>query len=106
MKRRIYRPRGITKRQLQALDTIHAHIREHGTPPTIREMGLRLGITSTCSTYRHIQALERKGLIERLPNLRGGAYARPRGLRLTAEGQAIYGDEVGCCPHCGGRLEP
>lgn len=53
----------ITSRQLQVLSCIRDYFEANGRPPTIREIGKLLGITSTNGVADHLQALESKGLI-------------------------------------------
>jgi len=55
----------LTKRQEQVLGVIHSSIDRHGYPPTIREIGTRLGIKSTNAVNDHLKALERKGYLTR-----------------------------------------
>ncbi len=59
--------RGITDRQRKVLEGIHHIAREKGYPPTVREIGERLGLRSSCTVQRHLEALERKGFIKRSP---------------------------------------
>ncbi|UCC68211.1 MAG: transcriptional repressor LexA [Armatimonadota bacterium] len=56
---------GLTGRQQQVLEGIHQIIKEKGYPPTVREIGERLGLRSSCTVQRHLEALERKGYIKR-----------------------------------------
>jgi repressor LexA len=56
---------GLTSRQQQVLEGIHQIINEKGYPPTVREIGERLGLRSSCTVQRHLEALERKGYIKR-----------------------------------------
>ncbi len=55
----------LTKRQKQVLMAIAEHIEELGYPPTVREIGLRLGLRSSCTVQRHVEALVRKGFLRR-----------------------------------------
>ena len=55
----------LTKRQNQVLDVIQESIDDHGYPPTIREIGTKLGIRSTNAVNDHLKALERKGYLNR-----------------------------------------
>ena len=55
----------LTERQQLVLDFICASIRERGYPPTLREIGLKLGIRSTNGVNDHLRALERKGYLTR-----------------------------------------
>jgi repressor LexA len=56
---------GLTERQGEVLQGIHDIFQEKGYPPTVREIGERLGLRSSCTVQRHLEALERKGYIKR-----------------------------------------
>lgn len=55
----------LTERQSLVLDAITDYIQASGYPPTIREIGDKLGIRSTNGVNDHLKALERKGYIVR-----------------------------------------
>lgn len=55
----------LTKRQSQVLTFVERSIEERGYPPTMREIGLHMGIRSTNGVNDHLKALERKGYIVR-----------------------------------------
>lgn len=57
----------LTDRQSETLSTIIDYIRDNSMPPTLREIGDRMGISSTNGVNDHLRALERKGYIESLP---------------------------------------
>lgn len=57
----------LSNRQQQVLDFIITYITRYGYPPTLREIGSELGVTSTNSVYEHLRALEKKGYVERRP---------------------------------------
>lgn len=57
--------KGLTPRQSEILDYITRSIQERGYPPTIREIGQRMGIRSTNGVNDHLKALERKGYLRR-----------------------------------------
>lgn len=71
--------KGLTQKQLRVLKTIHEFTREKGYPPTVREIGERVGLRSSCTVYRHIQALMTKGALK----AREGRKART--LELTGQ---------------------
>ena len=54
----------LTERQRQVLAIIIESIRDQGYPPTLREIGERLGIRSTNGVSDHIKALTRKGYLQ------------------------------------------
>ena len=55
----------LTDRQRDVLKGIYEIRRKKGYPPTVREIGERLGLRSSCTVQRHLEALERKGYIKR-----------------------------------------
>ncbi len=55
----------LTGRQKQVLDFISESIRTRGYPPTLREIGERMGIRSTNGVNDHLKALEKKGYLQR-----------------------------------------
>jgi repressor LexA len=56
---------GLTHRQQMVLDFIRESITDRGYPPTLREIGARMGIRSTNGVNDHLRALERKGYLKR-----------------------------------------
>jgi repressor LexA len=55
----------LTERQQQVLKGIYDIFQQKRYPPTVREIGQRLGLRSSCTVQRHLEALERKGYIRR-----------------------------------------
>jgi len=85
----------LTKRQRQVLDFISDHICDHGFAPTIREIGVEMGIKSTNGVSEHIETLIRKGYLvsEESPNIGGkkkgkrpARSIRPKHLPNTPKG--------------------
>ncbi|MEU3433140.1 repressor LexA, partial [Streptomyces sp. NPDC006863] len=58
-------PRPLTARQEAVLGAIRASITEHGHGPTVREIGARVGLSSTSSVAHQLGRLEARGLISR-----------------------------------------
>jgi len=56
--------RALTARQLEVLKFICESIEAEGVPPSMREIGRRIGVTSTNAVNDHLRALVRKGFIE------------------------------------------
>ena len=56
---------GLTDRQQMVLDYIKESISSRGYPPTLREIGAKMGIKSTNGVNDHLRALERKGYLTR-----------------------------------------
>jgi len=68
----------LSERQVNMLTFIREFITEHRFPPTIREIGSRVGIPSTSVVKYNLDILQRKGLIDRDPDI-------SRGIRLVEE---------------------
>ena len=59
---------GLTERQRTILEVIRASVTSRGYPPSIREIGEAVGLTSTSSVAHQLRTLERKGYLRRDPN--------------------------------------
>ena len=106
---------GLTPRQHRVLDVIRDSVERRGYPPSMREIGEQVGLTSTSSVAHQLATLEKKGYLRRDPNrpravevripgeIAGTSTAEPRGNR----GDAAPFDETGkrqLAP--GARLHP
>lgn len=58
----------LTARQRTILSVIRASVNDRGYPPSIREIGDAVGLTSTSSVAHQLRTLERKGYLRRDPN--------------------------------------
>jgi repressor LexA len=54
-------------RQRQILEFLRSHAHQHSYPPTVREIGQAVGLSSSSTVQNHLNALETKGLIRRDP---------------------------------------
>ena len=63
-------------RKLKILDYIAATLRARGFPPSVREIALAVGLSSTSAVHHHLLMLEREGYLER-------DEAQSRAIRLT-----------------------
>ena len=82
---------GLTPRQQRVLATIKEAIEKRGYPPSMREIGQAVGLTSSSSVAHQLRVLEEKGFLKRDPN-------RPRALEvflpeLMAARRSISGAE-------------
>lgn len=79
----------LTKRQREILAVIRSTVDERGYPPSVREIGEAVGLTSPSSVAHQLGVLERKGLLRRDPH-------RPRALVVSdPSATAAPGDETG-----------
>ena len=86
----------ITKRQQAILDFIKEEVDKRGYPPSVREIGLAVGLSSTASVHNQLNQLEKKGLIERDRKIsRGVRLSGPNGspdtLRIPILGPIAAG---------------
>jgi repressor LexA len=77
---------GLTQRQRRVLEVIRDSIERRGYPPSVREIGEAVGLSSASSVAHQLSVLQRKGWLRRDPN-------RPRALdvRLPGETAATAG---------------
>jgi repressor LexA len=68
----------LTKRQKELLDYLAAYIEQHGYAPTLEEIGRNFALGSLATVHKHLQNLERKGHIRRLPNRSRALEVMPR----------------------------
>lgn len=58
----------LNKKTIQIFKIIKKNIENQGYPPSIREIGDAIGMSSTCSVYKHLEKLEKSGYIKRNPS--------------------------------------
>jgi len=58
----------LTERQAAILEFISSHCRRNGYPPTVREIGLAVGLASPSTVHAHLAKLEAAGHIRRDPS--------------------------------------
>jgi repressor LexA len=83
-----------TERQQRILDVIHEFTAEHGYPPSVREIGERVGLSSSSTIHAHLKTLERRGFISRDPT-------KPRALRSEVTPHGSSGPETIVMPVIG-----
>src|SRR5947209_9264062 len=57
----------LTERQREILEVIEAHMRARGYPPSVREIGEAVGLTSSSTVHAHLATLQRLGYLRRDP---------------------------------------
>jgi repressor LexA len=70
----------VTPRQRRIVEFIRQTVRDRGYPPTVREIGEAVGLTSSSSVHAQLANLERRGLLRRDPT-------KPRAMELQGPGQ-------------------
>src|SRR4051812_31599514 len=71
----------LTERQQQIWNFLVEYVDGHGYPPTVREIGERVGLASPSTVHAHLANLERAGLLRRDPT-------KPRALELLGRERA------------------
>ncbi|CAB4878481.1 MAG: transcriptional repressor LexA [Actinobacteria bacterium] len=66
----------LTDRQRGILECIEACMEDRGFPPSVREIGDTVGLTSPSTVHNHLNTLQRLGFLERDPNL-------PRAIKVN-----------------------
>jgi repressor LexA len=95
----------LTKRQQEIFEFVKRYVGDHGYPPTVRDIGNAIGLTSSSTVHAHLANLERLGVLRRDPTkpraieVIGGKAKRalgPTGLPVVgqvAAGQPVLADE-------------
>src|SRR5918995_1374378 len=68
----------LTKRQQEIFEFVKRYAGEHGYPPTVRDIGKAIGLTSSSTVHAHLANLEKLGLLRRDPT-------KPRALELLGD---------------------
>ena len=71
----------LTPRQRQILETIEQSMRDRGYPPSVREIGESVGLTSPSTVHNHLASLQRLGFIRRDPT-------KPRAIEVRFDAQS------------------
>jgi repressor LexA len=81
---------GLTPRQRRVLEVIRDAVERRGYPPSMREIGDAVGLTSPSSVAHQLASLERKGYLRRDPN-------RPRAIEVLDPdaGEPGWRDDTG-----------
>ncbi|KRN33353.1 transcriptional repressor LexA [Weissella halotolerans] len=71
-------------KQLEILRFIYRTEQKNGYPPTVREIGQAVNLSSTSTVHGHLSRLQKKGYLHKDP-------AKPRSLSVTTSGQEALG---------------
>lgn len=66
----------LTERQKDVLQVLVEETEKKGYPPTVREIGKIVGLSSSATVYNHLKQLEKKGYIKKDP-------AKPRAIEIV-----------------------
>lgn len=76
-------PVALYPRQREIYEYIKQYIQKVGTSPTLKQIAEAMELSSLATVSEHLDALEKKGLIERV-------FGEARGIRIMEETNAIY----------------
>jgi repressor LexA len=79
----------LTGKRRQILEFIGEQIRDRGYPPSVREIGEAVGLTSSSTVHTHLQVLQRQGYLRRDPT-------KPRAISVSFESGT--GAQIGTRP--------
>jgi len=68
----------LTKRQKEIFEFVKRYSAKHGYPPTVRDIGKAIGLTSSSTVHAHLANLEKLGLLRRDPS-------KPRAIELLVD---------------------
>jgi repressor LexA len=68
----------LTKRQREIFDFVRRYGEEHGYPPTVRDIGKAIGLTSSSTVHAHLANLEKLGVLRRDPT-------KPRAIEVLVD---------------------
>ncbi|HEY1594697.1 MAG TPA: transcriptional repressor LexA [Thermoleophilaceae bacterium] len=68
----------LTKRQQEIFDFIKRYSARHGYPPTVRDIGKAIGLTSSSTVHAHLANLEKVGVLRRDPT-------KPRAMEVLTD---------------------
>jgi repressor LexA len=74
--------RALTRRQREILNYVLEYSRQHGYPPSVRDIGNALHLTSSSTVHSHLSALEKKGYIRRDPS-------KPRAIEILRDDSSM-----------------
>jgi len=77
----------LTKRQQEIFDFIKKYSAKYGYPPTVRDIGKAIGLTSSSTVHAHLSNLEKIGLLRRDPT-------KPRAIELLVDRAKKAADAV------------
>ncbi len=60
--------RALSGKRRQILEFIAEHVRGRGYPPSVREIGEAVGLTSSSTVHAHLQVLQQEGYLQRDPS--------------------------------------
>src|SRR5438874_3323467 len=84
----------LTGRQRRILEFIRTAVRDRGYPPTVREIGEAVGLTSSSSVHAQLANLEKKGLLRKdatKPRAMTLSDPRPEGIVVPLLGRIAAG---------------
>ncbi|MGX5656190.1 transcriptional repressor LexA [Geodermatophilus nigrescens] len=89
---------GLTQRQRRVLEVIRDSIERRGYPPSVREIGEAVGLSSASSVAHQLSVLQKKGWLRRDPN-------RPRALDVRLPGDTAA-ESAPAAPAADGTAAP
>ena len=80
----------LSKRQRDILEFIADQMRERGFPPSVREIGEAVGLTSPSTVHSHLATLQKHGFLRRDPD-------KPRAIEVRYDNPEFDQTPLGSC---------
>ncbi|MDY4977077.1 MAG: transcriptional repressor LexA [Clostridia bacterium] len=77
----------LTEKQKRVLEFIEQFTKEQGYPPSVREIGAAVGLTSTATVHGYLERLEKKGYLDR-------AALKTRAMKVVHPEEKLAAGEV------------
>lgn len=84
----------LTQNQKNTLQVIKKLIKERGYPPTVREIGKLVGVSSSATSYKYLTILEKKGYIQRKKGKSRAIRLIPQTKKIPVVGSVAAGDPL------------
>ena len=84
----------LTKRQEEILEALKKDIAQRGYPPTVREIGKKVGLSSSATIHMHLKKLEEKGYIKK-------EGSKNRTLEILVPNEYLQDEKVASVPLLG-----
>lgn len=95
--------KALTERQKEILEFHQRFTRNHGHPPTVRDICQGMGMTSTATVQKHIQSLRRKGVFSQA---NGKTRATVLVMPPSGTEQPTPARHMLTCPYCAREFLP
>lgn len=84
----------LSSRQKEIFEFIKEEVSKKGYPPSVREIGKAVGLSSSSTVHAHLSQLEKKGYIRKDPT-------KPRAIEVLEDQEFLYSRDISPVPVVG-----